>query len=299
MIQTCETIELEGTDIEQTPLTFNHDHVYAALTYRGVRTEIKISPHAVCLASPVWRKALVFPILPVEEDEKLDPIGGLVGKPLEAKVMETTHQWPGLGSGELDEYELVGDNFSSGEVGYQKYVAEEDDVQMRPHVQPRKILDLTEDDGDSALLLLRIAHLQFRKVPFFLSFNSLLNVATLCDYYNCVDLVRPWLDYWLRDSVASSRKPGQEEWLFIAWAFGRVEIFKTLASKMVLEVMTNDKQECLTLQGKIFAIPLPYGIVGGLPLAPLKLELLERKVILILNARKYTRCPASHHSETP
>jgi hypothetical protein len=105
-----------------------------------------------------------------------------------------------------------------------------------------------------------------------LSFNSLLNAARLCDYYNCLDLVRPWFDHWLKDSVAESKRPGQEEWLLIAWAFGKVDIFKNLASKMVLEVMTNDKQECLTLQGKIFAISLPHGIVRGLPLAPLNLN---------------------------
>jgi hypothetical protein len=129
MGQTGQTIELEGTDIKQTPLALNHDRVCAALTYHGERTEIKISSHAVCLASPVWRKALVFPILPVEEDDQLEPIGGLVGKPLEAKVMGTTHQSPGLGSGGLDEYEIVGDNFNPGEVGYRKYVAEQQDGQ--------------------------------------------------------------------------------------------------------------------------------------------------------------------------
>jgi hypothetical protein len=70
--------------------------VYAALTYGGKRTEIRISSHAVCLASPVWKKALSFPRLAVESG------------PGEQNP-ELTLQPPLHKNSSLDEFELVGD----------------------------------------------------------------------------------------------------------------------------------------------------------------------------------------------
>ena len=61
------------------------------------------------------------------------------------------------------------------------------------------------------LLLLRIAHLQFSKVPSTREFEAILNVAILCGKYNCVGLVRPWLPFWLVYEETQYNKPGYEE----------------------------------------------------------------------------------------
>ena len=52
-------------------------------------------------------------------------------------------------------------------------------------------MDLPEDDADALLCILRIAHLQFRKLPETLDYAELLNLAIICDKYDTVAVVRP------------------------------------------------------------------------------------------------------------
>ncbi len=52
-------------------------------------------------------------------------------------------------------------------------------------------MDFPEDDPDALLCVLRIAHLQFRKVPETLDYAELLNLAIICDKYDTVAIVRP------------------------------------------------------------------------------------------------------------
>lgn len=107
-------------------------------------------------------------------------------------------------------------------------------------------LPLPDDDPDALLLLLQIAHLHFDLIPLRLHStpssptspphpsddisaatasptpNSLLyRVAVLCDKYDCVRLVRPWIREWLRYPMASTlASPTVREDLFINWVFG-------------------------------------------------------------------------------
>jgi hypothetical protein len=118
------------------------------------------------------------------------------------------------------------------------------------------------DRAGSVLVLLRIAHLQFHKVPSKLPYRSLLEIVTLCDYYNCIRLVQPWRPLWLIDAAAEAHKPGQEGWVTIAWAFDEQTIFNDLARNLLREVTINDKQECLTKERRLLALSLPIGIVG-------------------------------------
>jgi hypothetical protein len=61
-----------------------------------------------------------------------------------------------------------------------------------------KQIDCTEDDSLALLILLNVAHLQFNKVPNGkLEYDLLFEVAKLCDQYDCMDLVRPWVAGWL------------------------------------------------------------------------------------------------------
>ena len=126
-----------------------------------------------------------------------------------------------------------------------------------------KQVDFSEDNGEALLLLLRIAHLQFSKVPSTLTFESLLDVAILYDKYDCVGLVGPWLSLWLSNEETQSKEQGYEEWLFIAWVFGREKTFKELATKLTHEVKINAKGDCLTSTGEIFPSQMPPDIIGG------------------------------------
>lgn len=122
-----------------------------------------------------------------------------------------------------------------------------------------KQIDFSEDCGEALLILFRIAHCQFRKIPSTLEFKSILDVAVLCDKYDCVGLVKPWLALWL---AKEKTEPGHEEWLYIAWVFGLEKIFQTLARKLIKEIAINDKGECLTSTGEIFSSQMPPDIIG-------------------------------------
>ena len=63
------------------------------------------------------------------------------------------------------------------------------------------VMDLPEDNADALLCVLRIAHLQFRRVPERLDYAGLLNLAIICDKYDTVAIVRPVSDSLIRDSV--------------------------------------------------------------------------------------------------
>jgi hypothetical protein len=128
-------------------------------------------------------------------------------------------------------------------------------------------LDFTSDEPIALLLLLNIAHLQFRNIPIMLDYPTLLEVAILCDQYACVSLVYPWLETWLiLDEEKESKEEGKEGWLFIAWVFGRESIFEALAEKLVLEIKVGKDRSCLTKKGKALPEPMPNGIIGKLVL---------------------------------
>lgn len=70
-----------------------------------------------------------------------------------------------------------------------------------------KQIDFRKDKGEALLLLLRIAHLQFNKVPTNLSLRSIIAITVLCDKYDCTGLVKPWLPLWLSNEEIQFKKP--------------------------------------------------------------------------------------------
>lgn len=139
---------------------------------------------------------------------------------------------------------------------WKKFVYPPWEIENEP--EEEKQIDFSEDDSDALLILLNIAHLRFDQVPDCLPYQLLLDVATLCDQYDCVALVRPWLltSHWLKDEEIESASRCQPQWLFIAWVFGRELLFESIAKSLV-KTMTNvakDFWSSLT--------PMPPGIIG-------------------------------------
>ncbi|TVY49046.1 hypothetical protein LOCC1_G001346 [Lachnellula occidentalis] len=77
-------------------------------------------------------------------------------------------------------------------------------------------VDFRRVNSEALNILLAVAHLRFREVALSLPYQTLLNVATLCNQYNCVDLVTLFLPQWPADAGANSSKLGEKKWLFIA-----------------------------------------------------------------------------------
>lgn len=128
-----------------------------------------------------------------------------------------------------------------------------------------KHIDFSEDNGEALLILLRIAHLQFSKVPSTLkSFDIFLALAILCDKYDCVGLIKPWLQPWVGNEGTEFKwdEAGYEPWLFIAWVLGWKNRFQSLATKLVRTVQINDAGEVLTWHGDVLPGQMPPDIIG-------------------------------------
>ena len=117
-------------------------------------------------------------------------------------------------------------------------------------------ISFLDDHAEALLILLLAAHLKYPEVPEEISYELLLNICIICDKYDSIEVVRPWLAGW--------RKPLEhhEEFLFIAWALGDQKTFERVCRKLVLESSTNDRNECLTASGKILFSNLPPAVVG-------------------------------------
>ncbi|KAF2190887.1 hypothetical protein K469DRAFT_512956, partial [Zopfia rhizophila CBS 207.26] len=124
---------------------------------------------------------------------------------------------------------------------------------------------LPDDDVEAMVTVLRIAHLRFDEVPqkHGLSFKQLLSLAIICDKYDTVKIVRPfmYLHEWHLKWRPQVAKPGYEEWLFISWTFGYPEIFEIVAQHLLMTVYIDQSGNCLTENGKPIAANMPPGII--------------------------------------
>lgn len=100
-------------------------------------------------------------------------------------------------------------------------------------------ISLKDDDQEALSILLDIAHLRFSKIPLSLTYELLVGVAVLCDKYDLVTLVRPWLPKWYEKLWDLRNGDGFEKWLFIAWTFGDAITFERNAVRLVLEIKTR------------------------------------------------------------
>lgn len=90
-------------------------------------------------------------------------------------------------------------------------------------------MSLTDDDPTAFLILMRVAHMQFNQLDVAISYETLLALAKICDKYDTVTLIRPWVDRWLEPHASQAPEKsyrGFEGLAFIAWTLGKPEIFR-------------------------------------------------------------------------
>ncbi|KAK6500447.1 hypothetical protein TWF481_010790 [Arthrobotrys musiformis] len=90
-----------------------------------------------------------------------------------------------------------------------------------------RVLSLPEDDAESMLIILKIIHYQTKTIPETLSFKSVVELAVICDKYDCAGILRPWSNIWISNLMKAEdhevSKYEQEEWLLIAHVFPDIE----------------------------------------------------------------------------
>lgn len=203
--------------------TFDNDDVKILISGPGGEKQFGVvCSQAMCLASPVWKK-FIFP--PFRRLREHDP----------AQVQKTVEDTE-IGSSTLSKKV---ENVGEGEP-----------------TMPIEQLDFIEDNPAALCILLRIAHLDFASVSKKLDTDALLEIAVLCDEYDCVRLVSMFLPYWLVDEKTQSEESGSERWIFIARVFGRPEIFRSLTEKMV-------DTAGVSKEGEIVDCPMPPDITGN------------------------------------
>jgi hypothetical protein len=114
-----------------------------------------------------------------------------------------------------------------------------------------KEIYFSNDNSEALLVLLNIAHLRFSKVPKTeLGYQMLYDLAILCDQYDCVELVKSWVDKWLLHAAQEIVIKGHEGWLFTVWVFGLEWEFEHLAMCLV-ESTISSAEECRHITGEL------------------------------------------------
>lgn len=118
-----------------------------------------------------------------------------------------------------------------------------------------------EDDDPAAMrILLLIAHLKFSKVPQQLSFDTLVNLATLCDKYNTASLVK----HCGKDLLGACQPSTSNDRLWIYWVFDYEAEFKDLCLGIWQKVSVDDDGEPLILGQRLLRDNVPSTFFGKL-----------------------------------
>jgi hypothetical protein len=120
-------------------------------------------------------------------------------------------------------------------------------------------LSLTENYPHALTIVLLALHCRTDMVPVELRFENLLELAIVCDKYDCAGEVLPWVGTWAEYWEPLKLTSGYEGWLLIAWVFGIEEGFEELSRKVILESYFDPSDgELRTVGGtplKTLAIP--------------------------------------------
>lgn len=120
-------------------------------------------------------------------------------------------------------------------------------------------IEFPEDDLEALLIVLRIAHLQFRQLPESVTFQGLVKLAVVCDKYDTVGAIRKWLPEWLAPWNEHDLSSGYEEWLSIAWTNGDCVKFQKLTRHLILSCDTYDAGRLCR-----FGMPLEVSIIPNI-----------------------------------
>ena len=117
-----------------------------------------------------------------------------------------------------------------------------------------------DDDPKGLLVLLLVAHLRFQDVPQVPSFVKILDVCILCDKYDCIALVHPWISRWLAPQIHLACRDFCDEWLFIAWTIGDEATFERAGRSLILRAETHESG--IWNNDALLTTQLPPGYLG-------------------------------------
>ncbi|CCX11373.1 Similar to hypothetical protein [Tuber melanosporum Mel28]; acc. no. XP_002839204 [Pyronema omphalodes CBS 100304] len=88
-------------------------------------------------------------------------------------------------------------------------------------------------DPIALMVVLSVIHARTDKFPSEIPFDALMNVAIVCDYYDCATSLHVWVKKWMTKWEPFIKTPNYENWLYIAKVFQRDDILKTLSAHLI------------------------------------------------------------------
>jgi len=121
-----------------------------------------------------------------------------------------------------------------------------------------------EHDPTALATVLYLLHGRVEEIPESITFDNLLEIAIICDYYDCAATIRPWDETWMAPHRCLTSKPGYESWLFIAWVFGNQDVFGEMTKYFSRIGVMVDWEFGVIVAGKVkrLDIHLPQVIIG-------------------------------------
>ncbi|KAF8248386.1 hypothetical protein K440DRAFT_680133 [Wilcoxina mikolae CBS 423.85] len=108
-----------------------------------------------------------------------------------------------------------------------------------------------EHDPTALATVLYVLHGRAQHIPESITFEKLLEIAIICDYYDCAAAMRPWDGIWMGPLKSLASSPGYESWLFISWVYGDQEVFGQMTKQFSRDGVMVDGEFGVMVGGKV------------------------------------------------
>lgn len=120
-----------------------------------------------------------------------------------------------------------------------------------PHTLAEKVRDrfgcythvFVEDHVEAVGHVLYAAHHQHHKVPAYLSFPALVQIAEICERHDVIGVLQPYLRNWAYVWTPKLLVSGYEMWIYVAYHFGYFDIFRVVAEHLAQGMMLGPDDE--------------------------------------------------------
>jgi len=121
-----------------------------------------------------------------------------------------------------------------------------------------------EYDPTALATVLYVLHGRAQHIPESVTFKNLLEIAIICDYYDCAATMRPWDETWMSPLRSLTSKPGYESWLFIAWVFRDQNTFGEMTARFSKSGVMVEGEFGIIVGGNMKRLDchLPQGIIS-------------------------------------
>ena len=119
-----------------------------------------------------------------------------------------------------------------------------------------------EDNFEAFFIVLLASHLKFQAIPSHTSSELLVAICGICDKYDCVSVLGPWISAWVDEWLPHGDPIDFGSQVFVAWVVGDTKFFQNITEELVDTCYTNSTGNCLSSFSKNLDRDLPPGLPG-------------------------------------